>query len=81
MAVRVRWWLVCAGATVAVSGSMMGQVSPVSAVRLDPDGRPAIETTQAQQAYIPPGENLHLGDSGAAVSSVQARLAQLGYYP
>jgi peptidoglycan hydrolase-like protein with peptidoglycan-binding domain len=35
----------------------------------------------ASSAYVPPSQNLYLGNSGSAVTSVQARLAQLGYYP
>jgi lipoprotein-anchoring transpeptidase ErfK/SrfK len=89
----VRRWLVCAGAAAAVSGCMAGHASAPSAVGLDPDGSVAIQsaraaqtaqatqTAQAAQAYLPPGQNLVFGDSGAAVASVQTRLAQLGYYP
>ncbi|HEY7324339.1 MAG TPA: peptidoglycan-binding domain-containing protein, partial [Streptosporangiaceae bacterium] len=72
---------------------MAGHVSAPSAEGLAADGTAAIhtartaptgqaaQTAQAAHAYVPPGQNLVLGDSGAAVASVQARLAQLGYYP
>ena len=81
MALRVRWWLLCAGATAAVGGSFAGQVGAASAATLGPDGRATVQVAQAAPAYVPPGQDLSLGDSGAAVASVQARLAQLGYYP
>lgn len=46
-----------------------------------PTAHTAQPTAGAAQEYAPPSQNLYLGDSGAAVLSVQARLAQLGYYP
>jgi peptidoglycan hydrolase-like protein with peptidoglycan-binding domain len=46
-----------------------------------PTAHTAQPTAGAAQEYVPPSQNLYLGDSGAAVLSVHARLAQLGYYP
>jgi hypothetical protein len=34
----------------------------------------------AKNAYVPPTQNLHFGDNGPAVRSVQHRLNQLGYF-
>ena len=57
--------------------------TPHAAVQTPPamQTTPAVQTAPALQAYVPPGQNLSLGASGAADASVQARLAQLGYYP
>ncbi len=37
--------------------------------------------TASAPAYVPPSKPLHYGEKGAAVRSVQRRLAQLHYYP
>jgi lipoprotein-anchoring transpeptidase ErfK/SrfK len=79
MTVRVRWWLLCAVTTAAaVGGSLAGQVSAASAMAVSPEKR---TTAEATQAYVPPSQDLYLGNQGLAVRSVQARLAELGYYP
>jgi lipoprotein-anchoring transpeptidase ErfK/SrfK len=91
--VRIRWWRVFAlataliGMTAAISAYLAGQTRPATAPRLNADVRAAgqtahatVHTTPAVPTYAG-GQDLTLGDSGAAVASVQARLAQLGYYP
>ena len=42
---------------------------------------PARATTAVTAAYVPPRHDLFYGNKGAAVRSVQRRLAQLHYYP
>jgi lipoprotein-anchoring transpeptidase ErfK/SrfK len=41
----------------------------------------AATTGPAAAGYVPPRHDLHYGNKGAAVKSVQRRLAQLHYYP
>lgn len=56
-----------------------GEVTTASAAPL----RPAVSgvSPAASGAYVPPRKPLHYGQRGAAVRSVQRRLAQLHYYP
>src|SRR5262245_39329174 len=42
---------------------------------------PAHAATAVTATYVPPGHDLFYGNTGAAVRSVQRRLAQLHYYP
>ncbi len=73
--------LCCAGAVAVVGASaclpiglaIAGHVS--RAAHSAPNAEIALAT-----AYVPPPENLKLGDHGPAVRSVQKRLNQLGYY-
>jgi lipoprotein-anchoring transpeptidase ErfK/SrfK len=74
-------WLCSAGAAAAVGASacvpiglaIAGHVS--GAARSAPNAKLALATT-----YVPPTGNLQLGDHGPAVTSVQKRLNQLGYF-
>ena len=77
----VRRWLFCAGAVAAVGASAALQAGPASAAPVTPASRSA-QGVQAAPAssYVPPTSTLHLGNHGPAVSSVQQRLNQLGYY-
>jgi N-acetylmuramoyl-L-alanine amidase len=73
-----RRWLACTGAVVAIGASACGQVG--SATAAPTVSRPAAATGAANTAYLPPTTNLYYGDHGPAVTSVQARLNDLGYY-
>jgi peptidoglycan hydrolase-like protein with peptidoglycan-binding domain len=69
----VRRWLISAGAVAAAAAAVCGQaVAPAQA---------STAASSAAATYVPPGHDLFYGDKGAAVSSVQRRLAQLHYYP
>lgn len=63
------------------------QVGPASAAPSSPAATPAATPTASSAqpgpaaTYVPPGKPLHYGQKGAAVRSVQRRLAQLHYYP
>jgi N-acetylmuramoyl-L-alanine amidase len=83
----VQRWLFCAGAVAAVGASAGLQAGPASAAPVAPASHSApnvrsASTVQAAAAspYVPPTHNLYLGNRGPAVSSVQQRLNQLGYY-
>jgi hypothetical protein len=68
-------WLFCAGAVAAAGALAAGQGVAVAA---------PVHTTApsaAGTAYVPPSKPLYFGETGAAVKSVQRRLAQLHYYP
>lgn len=81
MRIPVRWWLCGAGAVAAVGASLISQGGVASAITVTPAGPAAAQAAQVTAAYVPPTQNVYYGNQGAAVKSVQARLAQLGYYP
>jgi peptidoglycan hydrolase-like protein with peptidoglycan-binding domain len=56
-----------------------GEAQPAGAAAL----MPAVSSAPAAASgtYVPPSQPLHYGETGAAVKSVQRRLAQLHYYP
>src|SRR5580704_8435098 len=66
-------------AVVAVGQGVVGQGVVSAAAQVIPLG---ISASGAKvTAYVPPGKPLYFGEKGAAVKSVQLRLAQLHYYP
>jgi hypothetical protein len=71
-------WLFCAGAVAAAGALAAGQGAAVAAPA-HPTAPSAAQAAQA--AYVPPSKPLYFGETGAAVKSVQRRLAQLHYYP
>jgi hypothetical protein len=74
----VRGWLVTAGAIAAAGALVYGQAGMATAARTD---AAAAKVQAAAAAWKPPSKSLYYGEKGAAVKSVQARLAQLHYYP
>ena len=75
----VRRWMVGAGTLAIVGAGACGQAAVAGAAQVTPGvqgGRAA-----PAGAYMPPSKPLHFGQKGAAVRSVQRRLAQLHYYP
>ncbi len=72
---NVRRWLLGAAAVAATGAVAAGQGAAVAA----PAHATVPSTTTA--AYVPPNKPLYFGETGAAVKSVQRRLAQLKYYP
>ena len=75
----VRRWMLGAGTLAVVGAAAGGQAAVAGAAQVSPgahNGRAA-----AVAAYTPPTKPLHFGQKGAAVRSVQRRLAQLHYYP
>ncbi|HXW86632.1 MAG TPA: L,D-transpeptidase family protein [Streptosporangiaceae bacterium] len=81
MGFPVRWWLLSAGSAAMVGASLWSQGAVASAVSVAPDGHAFELTASTAAPYVPPSQNIYYGASGAAVTSVQERLAQLGYYP
>jgi len=73
----VRWCLV--SAAIAVCASVCCQGGAANALAVSPHARGSTEVRPG--VYVPPSQDLSLGDQGPAVLSVQQRLAQLGYYP
>src|SRR5271166_976400 len=71
----VRRWISATGVMTAVGAAGCGQGLAATAV-----AGPAV-TRPGPAAYVPPGHDLFYGNKGAAVKSVQRRLAQLHYYP
>lgn len=75
--------LLCLASILAISS-----VHPVQAIQLEPEGdRPLTHSSSADLPEAPillsqsfDGSTLQLGDSGDAVSQLQVRLAELGYY-
>jgi peptidoglycan hydrolase-like protein with peptidoglycan-binding domain len=69
-------WLLGAGAVAALGAaclrSLPASVVPAASFRAPP--------ASIMTAYVPPGTDLYFGDTGSAVTSVQQRLNQLGYY-
>jgi peptidoglycan hydrolase-like protein with peptidoglycan-binding domain len=80
MGLPVRWWLLSAASAALIGASLCSQGGVASALTVTP-GRPHEHITPVVAGYVPPSQNINYGDSGPAVQSVQARLAQLGYYP
>ena len=75
----VRRWMLGAGTLAVIGAAACGQAAVAGAARVTPavhNGRAA-----PASAYTPPNKPLHYGQQGAAVRSVQRRLAQLHYYP
>jgi len=62
-----------------VGQGIVGQGIVGAAAQVIPVGTSASGAKVA--AYVPPGKPLYFGEKGAAVKSVQLRLAQLHYYP
>jgi peptidoglycan hydrolase-like protein with peptidoglycan-binding domain len=69
---------------VAAAGALVaGQAGLATAARTSPATATAVTAkaaTAASAAYVPPSKPPRYGQKGAAVKSVQARLAQLHYY-
>ncbi len=70
----------------AVAGCGQVGISGAAGARPAPSAAPtksghALAGASTAAAYKPPSAPLHYGEKGAAVKSVQRRLAQLGYYP
>ena len=65
MRLSARRWLLGAGVVTAVAGSAFGQ---------------GLARAAPAASYVPPRKPLYVGQSGAAVRSVQRRLTQLHYY-
>jgi lipoprotein-anchoring transpeptidase ErfK/SrfK len=74
----VRRWVYGAGILAAVGAAACGQ-GVAGAAQLAPAGHDVPVVTAI--VYAPPANPLHFGQRGAAVRSVQRRLAQLHYYP
>jgi Putative peptidoglycan binding domain/L,D-transpeptidase catalytic domain len=68
---RIRFGI---GVTAAVCTAVAALAQVIAAA-------PAQATTAVTAAYVPPRHDLFYGNKGAAVRSVQRRLAQLHYYP
>jgi peptidoglycan hydrolase-like protein with peptidoglycan-binding domain len=77
----VRRLLYSAGAVTAVGAAVCGQGAVASAANSAPAVPAARQLAASQAAYVPPSQPLYFGEKGAAVKSVQRRLAQLKYYP
>jgi len=75
----IRRWLFGAGTMAAAAAVILGQSAIADGAQLSRAGNSAA----AAQAttYVPPSKPLYYGEKGAAVKSVQRRLAQLHYYP
>lgn len=78
MRMTVRRWVATAGAVAAAGALVYGQAGAATAARVSPA---APKAATSSPAYTPPSKPLYFGESGAAVKSVQRRLAQLHYYP
>lgn len=80
----LRW--LCGAGAVAALGVACLQALPASAIPAATFVAPAMtaasttSTTGTTGTYVPPTTTLYFGDSGPAVTSVQQRLNQLGYY-
>jgi peptidoglycan hydrolase-like protein with peptidoglycan-binding domain len=70
-----RWVYSAAVAAVGAAACMVG--GPAGAAIIGAGQPPHVQTTSG---YVPPGKNLYFGNRGPAVSSVQRRLNQLGYF-
>jgi Putative peptidoglycan binding domain/L,D-transpeptidase catalytic domain len=75
----VRRWMFGAGTLAVVGAAACGQAGVADAAQVTAAGQEG--RTAAASAYTPPSKPLHVGQNGAAVRSVQRRLAQLHYYP
>ncbi len=75
----VRRWVFCAGALATVGAMAFSQSGTASAARSTSTSSGAVAARSA--AYVPPSKPIYYGEKGAAVLSVQRRLAQLHYYP
>jgi hypothetical protein len=73
-------WLFCTGAVATVAAAACGLGGLASAAQLSGASNEA-RSVPVAKAYVPPNHDLYPGDTGAAVKSVQRRLAQLHYYP
>lgn len=71
----VRRWMYGAGAAAAIGAVACGQ----GIAAATPSAPSQVSASSA--AYVPPRHDLYFGNKGAAVRSVQRRLAQLHYYP
>lgn len=79
----VRRWLVTAGAVAAAGAMVYSQAGLATAARTNPvtaKDVTARAAVTAAAAYIPPTKPPRYGQRGAAVKSVQKRLAVLHYY-
>jgi len=73
-------WLFSAGAVAAVGAVVCGQAGIASAAPATRVGE-RVSSAPAIATYVPPSKALYFGEKGAAVRSVQRRLAELHYYP
>ena len=81
MMYSVQRWLACAGAVAAVGASACSQIGSATAAQVAPTASgSATAASGVTTAYMPPTTNLYFGNSGPAVTSVQQRLNELGYY-
>ncbi len=74
----VRRWILGAGTLAVVGAAACGQAAVAGASQVTSAAHDG--TTTAATAYKPPAKPLYVGQKGAAVRSVQRRLAQLHYY-
>lgn len=75
----VRRWMFGAGTLAVVAATAFGQAGVAGAARVAAAGHQG--RAMAGSPYAPPAKPLYYGQQGAAVRSVQRRLAQLHYYP
>jgi hypothetical protein len=75
----VRRWMFGAGAVAVVAAAAFGQAGVAGAAQVAAAGHQG--RAAAGSPYAPPKTPLYFGQQGAAVRSVQRRLAQLHYYP
>jgi peptidoglycan hydrolase-like protein with peptidoglycan-binding domain len=79
MGKSVRRFLYGAVAIAGAGAVALGQGAMAGAAQVNA-GRNAVAAA-AETTYTPPGKPLYFGERGAAVRSVQRRLAELHYYP
>jgi lipoprotein-anchoring transpeptidase ErfK/SrfK len=75
----VRRWMFGAGTVAVVATAAFGQAGVAGAAQVAAAGHQG--RAAAGSPYVPPTAPLYFGQQGAAVRSVQRRLAQLHYYP
>jgi peptidoglycan hydrolase-like protein with peptidoglycan-binding domain len=71
--------LLSTGAVVAAAAVIISQSTLTAGAQAS--GARSTGTVPAGKTYVPPSKPLHFGQRGAAVRSVQRRLADLHYYP
>ncbi len=76
----VRRWLVTVGAVAAAGAVVYGQAGLATAAGTN-SAAANVKAAPAAAPWKPPSKPLYYGETGAAVKSVQTRLAQLHYYP
>ncbi len=75
----VRRWMFGTGTLAVVAAAAFGQAGMAGAAPVAAAGNQG--RAMAASGYTPPSKPLYYGQKGAAVRSVQQRLAQLHYYP